>query len=129
MLPAEFLYIAKFPTLTDTDIQAAIDAIEAQYYGVIFDSWNSLDSEIRDKKRFLVENLLIAWYLANTNPASLEGVVANGLPLSSKSAGGVSISMDAMPVQEGMENLKTNTFGIQALQMILSMPERFVVYG
>jgi hypothetical protein len=92
--------------------------------------WGVLDKETRDAKRNLLTNLLVAWYLADTNPTALVGVVSNGgMALSSKSIGGTSVSFDGLEAQEGVKQLNSNMFGQKALMMIQSAPERFGVYG
>jgi hypothetical protein len=129
MLPADFTYSANFVGLPDTLIQGAIDAVETVYYGTLL-CWADLPEPIRTKKRLLVENLLVAWYLANFYPSQVRGIVANGgLPLSSKSIGGTSVTFCTISAQEAMEGLNTNVFGLQALSMIQSAPERLSIYG
>jgi len=77
--------------------------------------------------------LMVAWYLADMNPKSVTGVITNGgLPLNSKSIGGikgVSLTFRQFDVQPGMEMLTTNTFGSQALTLMMGAPERFGFYG
>ena len=129
MLPSDFAYNANFSGLTDTQIQGAIDAVETVYYGIL-QCWADLPDPVRTNKRALVENLLVAFWLANFYPSSVRGIVSNGgLPLSSKSIGGTSVSFENISAQEGMEGLKSNTFGLQALAMIQSAPERLKIYG
>lgn len=129
MTPTDFTYRTKFPTLTDDQVQDAIDAVETQWYGALL-FWAALPVIIRDKKRTLLENYLVAWYLTGLYPLAVKGVANNGgLPLSSKSIGGVSVSFADLKAQEGLEMLVTNIFGANALSMIQSAPERFKIYG
>ena len=80
--------------------------------------------------RNLVYNLLIAWYLADMFSESLSGVVSNGgMPIVKKSLGGVDLTFVQYKIQEEMKVLTTNTFGLRALNMILSAPERFGIGG
>ncbi len=130
MLPADFTYSANFSGLTDAQIQGAIDAVETVFSGLIFECWAKLPDPLRSNKRALVENLLTAWYLANFYPSSVRGIVSNGgLPLSSKSIGGTSVTFEKLSAQEGTELLVSNTFGAQALMMLQSAPERLSIYG
>lgn len=92
--------------------------------------WRPLDAETRTAKRTLCINLLTAWYLLDSNPASATGVLGNGgMALSSKSIGGTSLSFQDMEAQEGLKQLNSNTFGQKALLMIQSAPERFGIYA
>jgi len=129
MLPSDFNYSTNFSGLTNVQIQGAIDAVETVYYGIL-QCWEKLPEPVRTNKRVLVENLLVAFWLANFYPSFVRGVVSNGgLPLSSKSIGGTSVSFENITAQEGMEGLKSNVFGLQALQMIQAAPERLSIYG
>ena len=61
---------------------------------------------------------------------SLSGVVSNGgMPIVKKSLGGVDLTFVQYKIQEEMKVLTTNTFGLRALNMILSAPERFGIGG
>jgi hypothetical protein len=51
------------------------------------------------------------------------------MPLVKKSIGGVDITYAQYKIQEEMKVLTTNTFGLRALNMILSAPERFGMLG
>lgn len=129
MTPASFIYASNFPTLTDPQIQAGIDATETMWAGAL-EFWGGLSEPLRSKKRTLLENLLVAWYLADLFPGLVTGVVANGaLPLTSKSVGGVSVSFLPFEMQETLKPLLSNSFGIMAMQMIAGAGERFTVYG
>lgn len=130
MLPDAFIYWKiNFPSLTMAQIQAAVLYVEANWYGVLT-MWSTLPALLRDKKRVSLECLLVAWYLSNVYPQYLIGVVSNGgLPLSSKSIGNVSVQFLAIECQESLKPLLSNTFGLQALQIITSSPDRFAIYG
>ncbi len=129
MTPVEFTFTANFPTLTELQIQSGIDAVEAQYYGALL-FWSKLPEDIKTKKRTLLENYLVAWYLANMFPLDVVGVVTNGgLPLSAKSIEQTSLSFLTVETQDAMKPLLSNTFGLQALSMMMAAPERFTVYG
>lgn len=129
MTRQEFKYADNFPTLTDTDINAAYDLVSVMFSGVL-SCWAILKEPLRTQKRTLLLNLLIAWYLLDTNPESAVGVMGNGgMALSSKSIGGTSLSFEGMDAQEGIKQLNSNVFGQKALMMIQSIPERFGIYA
>ena len=99
------------------------------WYGAL-QFWGDLPQPIQAQKRTLLENLLVGWYLADIFPSSVTGVVANGgMPLTSKTIGGVSVSFLNVELQETLKPLLSNTFGIQAMQMMTAAGERFTVYG
>lgn len=130
MLPSEFRYHDNFPSLTDEQIAEAIDVVEVTWYGLITQCWAVLPSDIRDRKRELVENYLVAWYLTDQYPSSVEGVVSNGgMPLTQKTIEDTSVSFADIPLQDNLKVLASNRFGLLAAQMILSAPERYQVYG
>lgn len=120
-----FKFADKFPTLTQPDFDSAYDDINVQYAGVLSLWATSAD---KDSKRLLLQNYLVAWYLANKDPDSLVGVVNDGgKPLLSKKMDESSVVFKDLKVQPGMEVLTTNWFGLQALQMIQGAPERYMV--
>jgi len=129
MLYSAFTYSGNFTGLTPAVITSAIGVVESMYYGAITFFWSSLPDPPRSNNRVNLENLLVAWYLANTNPESVTGVDVNGLPLSSKSIGGTTVAFDHIEAPKGMENLLSNPFGRMALQLMQSAPEMFGIYG
>jgi len=130
LTPATFAYAANFPNLTTDQVQIGIDSAYTMWYGVITAYWARMAADIRDAKRLLAWNLLTAWWLANQFPSQVTGVVSNGgMPLSAKTIGGVSVSMKDIPVQPGMEGLLSNTFGVEALMMMIGAAEPYTVYG
>jgi hypothetical protein len=52
-----------------------------------------------------------------------------GMPLTSKSIGGVSISRKDLEAQPALKQLESNAFGVKALAMLMSAPERMMLYG
>lgn len=125
----DFLYADNFPTLTDSQINVAYETVSVMFSGVL-SLWQVLDETIRGKKRTLCMNLLVAWYLLDSNPSSATGVLGNGgMALTSKSIGGTSLSFADMDAQEGIKQLNSNLFGQKALTMIQSAPERFGIYA
>lgn len=113
-----------------SEITEAMSAVNAQWYGVLNQFWQNQGTVQQTATRNLVYNLLIAWYLADFFPMALIAVGANGgMPLVKKSIGGVDITYAQYKIQEEMKVLTTNTFGLRALNMILSAPERFGMLG
>ncbi len=124
-----FLFAGNFPTLTDDEINSAYEFVSVMFSGVLI-LWGVLSAEIREKKRTLCMNLLVAWYLLDTKPQSASGVLGNGgMAVSSKSIGGTSLSFEGMDAQEGIKQLNSNVFGQKALIMIQGAPERFGIYA
>ena len=129
MTVQEFKFASNFPTLTDSDINSAYDIVSVMFSGVL-SCWKILNEPLRTQKRTLLLNLLIAWYLLDTNPTSAVGVMGNGgMALTSKSIGGTSLSFGDMDAQEGIKQLNSNVFGQKALMLIQSSPERFGIYA
>lgn len=119
------------PGVTAQVIDKALARVNAQWYGMINgDLWASLPSDIQAEKIDTVQNLLVAWYLANMFPDQVVGGIANGaLPLSGKSIDGVSLSYKEIEgVQGELKLLATNQWGVAALQMFQSAPERMALY-
>lgn len=124
-----FIFAGNFPTLTDDEINSAYEFVSVMFSGVL-SLWGVLSAEIREKKRTLCMNLLVAWYLLDTKPRSASGVLGNGgMAVSSKSIGGTSLSFEGMDAQEGIKQLNSNVFGQKALIMIQGAPERFGIYA
>jgi hypothetical protein len=125
------MYRTNFPTLNDANIQNAITYVDAVYPG-IFQMFSSMNQAAMVAKQTMLENLMVAWYLADSNPKSVTGVIANGFPTTSKTIGGtkgVSLTFRQSDIQPGMEFLNTNWFGNQAIQMYMGSLDRFGIYG
>ncbi len=123
------MFAGNFPTLTDDEINSAYEFVSVMFSGVL-SLWGVLSAEIREKKRTLCMNLLVAWYLLDTKPQSASGVLGNGgMAVSAKSIGGTSLSFEGMDAQEGIKQLNSNVFGQKALIMIQGAPERFGIYA
>ena len=85
MTRQDFKFASNFPNLTDAQINAAYDIVSVMFSGVL-QCWRALPEPIRTQKRTLCMNLILAWYLLDTNPQSAVGVIGNGgMALSSKS--------------------------------------------
>lgn len=92
--------------------------------------WASLEPVSQQLKRDLLISFLIAWQLADLYPDQTENAMNNaGMPLMSKESGGVILKFLPVKVQDAMYPLLSNTFGIRALNMIMSAPERFKIRG
>lgn len=129
MTVQEFKFASNFPTLTDTDINNAYDIVSVMFSGIL-GCWAIMAEPLRTQKRTLLLNLLLAWYLLDTNPQAAVGVMGNGgMALTSKSIGGTSLSFGDMDAQEGIKQLNSNVFGQKALMLIQSVPERFGIYA
>jgi hypothetical protein len=129
---ADFTYARNFSFADGgvSEITEAMTAVSAQWYGVLNSFWSSQGATQQTNTRNLVYNLLIAWYLADMFPMALANVGANGgMPVVKKSIGGVDITFTQYKIQEEMKVLTTNTFGLRALSMILTAPERFGMLG
>lgn len=125
----DFKFADNFPTLTDEQVNNAYEIVSVMFSGVL-QCWAALSEPIRTQKRTLCINLLVAWYLLDSNPQSAVGVIGNGgMALTSKSIGGTSLSFSDMDAQEGIKQLNSNIFGQKALMMIQSAPERFGIYA
>ena len=124
--PGEFLYRANFPGLTDPQIASADVEVFADWSGM-FELWQGLDEAPRAAKLTLLENRLLAHYLAVNYPGEVVDAIATGaLPMSGKSVGGVSIQYKDLENVEGdMKVLMTTQWGVQALMMFQGAPERF----
>ena len=129
MTRQEFKFAENFPTLTDAQINSAYDIVSVMFSGVL-QCWAVLPEPIRTQKRTLCMNLILAWYLLDTNPQAAVGVLGNGgMALTSKTIGGTSLSFADMDAQEGIKQLNSNVFGQKALTMIQSAPERYGIYA
>jgi hypothetical protein len=128
----DFLYFRNFNFVDGgaSEVPEAMIAVNSQWYGVLNNFWSSQSTVQQTATRNLVYNLLIGWYLADMFPEALVAVGGNGgMPLVVKSIGGVNIEYLQYKIQDEMKVLTTNTFGLRALTMILSAPERFGMLG
>ena len=131
MSAANFPWRINFPSLYNGLESPAVDAacvfIESNWSG-IFELFGNLSAAVAAQRQFNLEGLLVAWFLADLYPSAAENIQSDGgMPLSSKSIGGVSISRLQMEVQPGLRQLLTNTYGMQALNIILGRVERGAV--
>jgi hypothetical protein len=88
--------------------------------------FQTLSHDQRIAKQNILYAYLVAWWMADMNPSAVVGVSGDGgMPLTGKSIGGVSISRKDLEAQPAMKQLESNAFGVKALMMIMSAPERF----
>jgi hypothetical protein len=127
----DFMFRDKFVDLTDDQLMSALQVINAQFSGV-YSLWSFLPPDDACAKRKLCVNYLVAWKLVQLYPEQAKGVAGTGgMPIGSKKAGPIFIKYKNMVRQEDsvLATLTTNQFGIEALTMIQSAPEQYMVYA
>lgn len=131
LLVDDFRFKDRFIDLSETVLSQALQMVNAQFSGV-YRLWAILPPNEKRAKRELCINYLIAWQLAFSHPELAIGVQGTGaLPLSQKVVGPVSLSYRNLLRQTDggtLDMLTTNEFGLQALQMLQTAPENFMVY-
>ena len=127
----DFMFKDDFLALTDLQVQKALQIINAEFSGV-YTLWSFLPPDEARAKRELCINYLVAWKLVQLYPDSALNVSSTGgLPLSSKKAGPIFIEYKDT-VRQGdsmLSMLTTNQYGVEALTMIQSAPEMFMVFA
>lgn len=127
----DFMFKDDFLALTDLQVQKALQIINAEFSGV-YTLWSFLPPDEARAKRELCINYLVAWKLVQLYPDSaLNASSTGGLPLSSKKAGPIFIKYKDT-VRQGdsmLSMLTTNQYGVEALTMIQSAPEMFMVFA
>jgi hypothetical protein len=132
MTHANFPFISNFPKLVGTDgsspaIDTACKTVETEWSG-IFELYQTIANGAA--KQQLLEGYLVGWWLADMYPSAVTGISGDGgMPLTGKSIGGVSISRKDLEAQPSLKQLESNAFGVKALMMIMSAPERFLLHG
>lgn len=129
----DFRFKDDFEDLTDMQLSSALQIVNAQFSG-IYSLWAILPPDEQRAKRELCINYLLAWKLMDMYPDNVIADVAGtgGLPISSKKAGPISITYKKSVRQEGsgiLDLLTTNAYGMNALMMIQSAPEMYMVYA
>lgn len=129
MTVESFMFRTKFKEgLADEDIQLAIENITADWSGVPT-LWRVLPKKQREDKINLTMNYLVAWWLADYNPSLVNGIfTTGGVPLLEKEIGGVRLRFRDQNVQDAYSKLKSNYFGLRALDLLLSAPEKYQLY-
>lgn len=132
----DFMFGNRFRGLQDPELQEAISYVNAMFPGVS-SLWGAefcaLTDEERNAKRLTCYNYITAWYLIQNYPAKVVGGISGGamgaMPLDSKSITDVSVKYRNV-IRQGSQLalLTTNSFGVQALEMIQTAPENFVLF-
>lgn len=129
---SEFKFRDRFQGITDTQLAQAYQIINAQFSGV-YSLWGLLPPEDARAKRELCINYLIAWKLMDMYPDSaLDATGTGAMPLESKKVGPIAIKYKNA-VRQGdsgiLMMLTTNEYGLQALTMLQSAPEMYMVFA
>jgi hypothetical protein len=122
-----FPFGANFTGLTGAQIDTACLTVETEWSGI-----QELFQTVPNgaAKRTILEGYLVGWWLADLFPTKVQGVSGDGgMPLTSKSIGGVSISRKDLQMQPALKQLESNAFGVKALSMLKSAPEMFTLFG
>lgn len=129
LLIGDFKFRDRFQDLTDDQLSQALQMVNAQFSGV-YSLWSLLPPDERRAKRELCINYLLGWQLANSFPENAVGVQGTGaVPISSKKIGPITLTYRNLIRQEGgiLDILTTNEFGLQALLMIQTAPENYML--
>jgi len=130
LLVGDFKFRDRFQGLSDSQIAQALQMVNAQFSGV-YTLWSILPPEEARAKRELCINYLLGWQLAYSFPENAIGVQGVGaVPLSAKKIGPITLKYRDLVRQAGsgvLDMLNTNEFGIQALLMIQTAPEMFIL--
>ena len=126
----DFMFSDKFVDLTELQLGTALQIVNAQFSGV-YSLWAFLPPDERDAKRKLCMNYLVAWQLATLYPdqAILSGG-SGSMPVKSKKIDYISIQYRDLVRASGsgvLDMLTTNEWGMQALVMIQSAPENYIL--
>jgi hypothetical protein len=127
MSHATFPFAAKFSSLYNNSgksqiVDFACSVIETEWNG-IFTLWANDPAQVQ--KQTMAEAYLVGWWLTDMYPEDVDGVQGDGgMPLTSKSIGGVSITRKDLGLQAGMKQLESNAFGVKAAHLLMTAPER-----
>lgn len=127
-----FPFKRNFPSLYDANghapaVDFAISVIEAEWSG-IFEMFGGTSLTLTVNRQAMLVSYLVGWWLGDMYPAAMRGIQGDGgMPLSSKNIGGVSISRREIEAQPALVPLTSNAFGLKALSIILSRPERALI--
>ena len=126
----DFMFSDKFIDITELQLGTALQIINAQFSGV-YSLWAFLPPDERDAKRKLCINYLVAWQLANLYPE--QAILSGGsgsMPVKSKKIDYISIQYRDLvraACSGVLDMLTTNEWGMQALVMIQSAPENYIL--
>lgn len=127
----DFQFRDNFVDLTDIQLSQALKMVNAQFSGV-YSLWSILPPEDANAKRELCINYLVAWKLVQMYPEqAISSSGAGAIPVQSKKAGPIFIKYREM-VRQGeslLSMLTTNQYGVEALTMIQSAPEQYMVFA
>lgn len=126
----DFMFSDKFLELTDAQLGKALQIVNAQFSGV-YSLWALLPTAERDAKRRLCLNYLLAWQLATLYPEqAILSSGSGGMPLKSKKIDYISLQYKDVVRAAGsgvLDMLTTNEWGMEALMLIQSAPENYVL--
>jgi hypothetical protein len=126
----DFMFSDKFLELTDAQLGKALQIVNAQFSGV-YSLWALLPTAEREAKRRLCLNYLLAWQLATLYPEqAILSSGSGGMPLKSKKIDYISLQYKDVVRSAGsgvLDMLTTNEWGMEALMLIQSAPENYVL--
>lgn len=126
----DFMFSDKFVDLTDVQLGRALQIVNAQFSGV-YTLWALLPPPERDAKRKLCINYLLAWQLATLYPdQAIVSAGTGGMPLAAKKIDGISLKFRDVVRASGsgvLDMLTTNEWGLEALMMIQSAPDNYIL--
>lgn len=126
----DFMFKDRFLDLTDIQLGTALQIVNAQFSGV-YTLWAFLPPTERDAKRRLCINYLVAWQLTLLYPdQAVSSSGTGGMPLKSKKIDGITLQYKDVVRASGsgvLDMLTTNEYGMQALMLIQSAPENYVL--
>ena len=125
-LAGDFEFRNRFRDLSDEQVTQACQEIHARFSGILT-LWRVCRADIREAKRRLCMNYLVAWLLTNKYPDQAIGVSGmGGIPLKSKHIADITLSYN-LPLRESslLSSLTTNSYGVAALEMIQTAPENY----
>lgn len=127
----DFKFKDRFLDITEAQFGQALQIVNAQFSGV-YGLWGICSPSEAQAKRELCINYLVAWKLMEMYPESAVDASGMGaIPLTMKRAGSVLLRYKNTVRQDNsvLELLTTNEYGINALNMIQSAPENFMLWA
>jgi len=131
-------HLQQFPKLAEEKnlpvIEEAVSSVYAMFHGVN-NLWDIHPRDVWYEKTVLCYRLLIAWYIADTNPRFLSGVpMMGGVPIKRKKIGDIDITFADNNAENGsyqdlLSSLKSNPFGHKAYLMIRACGKRVMLRG
>lgn len=126
----DFTYKSKFSELSEEEFTEACDIVKAMWSGVL-ELWAVCEERVRNQKRSMAMNLLLAWYLADMYPTRLVGGIqsSGGMPITRKKIREVDISYKQLNLPPAYDALASNQFGVKVAMLIRYAPEMMGIYG